>query len=395
MGPGTGFRIGLIHGIEIRLDVSVLIIFTLVVYSLGAGLFPQWHSDWGVAVTWITALAAGLLLFVSLLAHELAHSIVAQARGIAVPRITLFVFGGLSEMEREPDTPAAEFAIAIVGPLTSFVLGMLFLVLATTLGGPEFADSFDSDPQAALAALGPLASLLMWLGPVNLMLGIFNLIPGFPLDGGRVFRAALWWWNGDLRRATQWAAAVGSGFAWLLMGVGVFQALSGFLVQGLWLVLIGWFLNNAARGSQMQLQLRQVSELLTAKDLMRTHFETVPVDLPLQQFIDDCLLRSAQSAWPVLDGGRPVGLIDFDNVRASAPEDRGALSVGDVMGAIRESVSKELSMREALKILVSSDRDPIPVIERGHVVGLLYRTDIMRWLALHQLSAGQPRQSNH
>jgi len=383
---GTGFRLGVIHGIEIRLDVSVLIIFSLVVYGLGAGLFPEWHSDWGYGVTWITALAAGLLLFASLLAHELAHSVVAQSRGISVPRITLFVFGGLSEMEREPETPAAEFAIAIVGPLTSFLLGAIFSLLAFSLGGPGFADALDRDPEAAIATLGPLATLLLWLGPVNLVLGIFNLIPGFPLDGGRVFRAALWWLNGDLRRATEWAANAGRMFAWLLMGLGVIQALGGLLLQGLWLVLIGWFLNNAARGSYMQLQMRQALEWLTAGDLMRTHFETVQANVPLQEFIDEYLLRSAQSAWPVLDGERPVGLIDFHDVRGSDSPDREALSVGSTMGTLGESVTRGLSGREALRAMLHSERDPVPVIEKGHVIGLLYRDDIMRRLALHQLT---------
>jgi len=383
---GAGIRLGAIHGIEIRLDVSVLIIFSLVVYALGAGLFPEWHADWGYGVTWTTAIAAGLLLFASLLAHELAHSVVAQSRGIAVPRITLFVFGGLSEMEREPDTPAAEFAIAIVGPLTSFVLGIIFSLLAYSLGGPGFADQLEADPETAIAALGPLATLLMWLGPVNLVLGVFNLIPGFPLDGGRVFRATLWWLTGDLGRATEWAANAGRGFAWLLMGLGVVQALGGFVVQGLWLVLIGWFLNNAARSSYMQLQLRQALEWLTAGDLMRTHFETVQANLPLPEFIDEYLLRSAQAGWPVLDGERPVGLIDFERVRATDPTDRETLSVGGAMGTIGESVTKGLSGREALKILLHSERDPVPVIEAGQVIGLLYRDDIVRWLALHQLT---------
>ena len=386
MGANTGIRLGFIHGIEIRLDVSVLIIFTLVVYGLGAGLFPDWHPDWGYGITWSTAFGAGILLFASLLAHELAHSIVAQARGIAVPRITLFVFGGLSEMEREPETPAAEFAIAIVGPLTSFFLGTVFSLAAFMLGGLDFGAELERDPETALASLGPLATLLIWLGPVNLILGVFNLIPGFPLDGGRVFRATLWWLHGDLRRATEWAANVGRAFAWMLMGFGVVQALGGVVVQGLWLVLIGWFLNNAAQGSYMQLQLRQALEWLTAKDLMRTHFETVQADLPLQEFIDDFLLRSAQSAWPVLDGDRPVGLIDFDNVRACRPEDRRSLSVAGAMGAIRDSVSTDLSGREALKVLLQSERDPVPVIEGDSVIGLLYRDDIVRWLSLHQFA---------
>jgi Zn-dependent protease/predicted transcriptional regulator len=368
------------------LDVSVLIIFSLVVYSLGEGLFPQWHPDWGMALRWGTALAAGLLFFSSLLAHELAHSVVAQSRGIPVPRITLFVFGGVSEMQHEPRTPADEFAIAIVGPATSLLLGAIFSILAVSLGGAGFAEALAASPESALAGLGPLATLMIWLGPVNLMLGVFNLIPGFPLDGGRVFRAALWWGSGDLRQATEWAANAGRGFAWVIMGLGVFEALGGFVFQGLWLILIGWFLNNAARASHAQLLLRQMLESLHVRDLMRTRFESVQAGLPLPRFIDDCLLRSGQSAWPVLDGDRPVGLVGFDDVRRSPEAGRERRSIRDIMVPIREPIAPDVVGPEALRIMLASERDPVPVMESGRMVGLLHRADIMRWLALHQLS---------
>lgn len=382
---GKGLRLVEIHGIEIRLDLSVAIIFFLVVYSLGAGLFPQWHEDWSSGLSWATALAAALLFFASLLAHELAHSIMAQRHGIAVPRITLFVFGGVSELETEPRTPSTEFSIAIVGPLTSLGIGLLFLLLGLQLAEPGFIDAFEADPEAAMAALGPLATLCMWLGPVNLMLAIFNLVPGFPLDGGRVLRAALWWLGGDLRRATESASQVGRAFAWGLMAWGAWAALGGALIQGLWLLLIGWFLNNAARASYLQLLLAQAMESLEVADLMRTRFESIEAGDPLQAFIDDKLLRSDQVAWPVLDGGHPVGLIGLDSIRARLKEPGHPSTVSDAMGSIHESVSPHLRGREALKLLLESRRDPIPVVEAGRLVGLLYHADLMRWLALHEI----------
>lgn len=386
---GKGLRLGEIHGIEILLDLSVAIIFFLVVYSLGAGLFPQWHADWTPGLSWAMALAAALLFFASLLAHELAHSIIAQRHGIAVPRITLFVFGGVSELETEPRTPSMEFSIAIVGPLTSLALGLLFSILGLDLAGAGFLDELQADPEAAMASLGPVATLLMWLGPVNLMLAIFNLVPGFPLDGGRVLRAALWWLGGDLRRATERASQVGSAFAWALMAWGAWQALGGALIQGLWLLLIGWFLNNAARASYLQLVLAQAMESLEVADLMRTRFESIQADAPLQDFIDDKLLRSDQVAWPVLEGGHPVGLIGLDSIRARLKEQAQPRTVAEAMGGIHESVSPHLRGREALQLLLESRRDPIPVLDAGQLVGLLYHADLMRWLALHEIETRQ------
>jgi Zn-dependent protease/CBS domain-containing protein len=380
-------NIGRVWGIEIRLDLSVAIIFGLVVYSLGASLFPAWHEDWEARWVWATALAAGLLFFASLLAHELAHSIVAQFRGIRVPRITLFVFGGMSGMERGPDTPETELLIAIAGPATSILLGLFFSRLGLNLAEESFATEIYNDPERAMAALGPVATLLLWLGPVNLMLGVFNLIPGFPLDGGRVFRAGVWWVTGDLERATRWATNAGCGVAWGLMALGILQLLQGGLLQGFWLVLIGWFLFSAARSSQIQLMLRQSVERLKVNDLMRTRFEVIQATLPLEFFLKERLLRSGQLAWPVTDGERVVGIVSFDDVKSLLEADRDRYTVADAMEPIEESVPPDLAGRDALRILLRSEHDPVPVIDDGRIVGLLYRADIMRWLALHQLEA--------
>jgi Zn-dependent protease len=382
-----GLNIGRVWGIEIRLDLSVAIIFGLVVYGLGASLFPAWHEDWGTGRVWATALAAGLLFFASLLAHELAHSIVAQFRGIRVPRITLFVFGGMSEMEREPDTPETELLIAIAGPATSILLGLFFSRLGLNLAEESFATEIYTDPERAMAALGPVATLLLWLGPVNLMLGVFNLIPGFPLDGGRVFRAGLWWVTGDLERSTRWATNAGCGVAWGLMALGILQLLQGGLLQGFWLVLIGWFLFSAARSSQIQLLLRLSVERLKVHDLMRTRFEVVQATLPLKFFLEERLLRSGQLVWPVVEDERVVGVVSFDDVSKHLDTDRGRYTVADAMQLIEESVPPDLAGRDALQILLRSEHDPVPVIDDGRIVGMLYRADIMRWLALHQLEA--------
>lgn len=382
---------GKIFGIEIRFDVSVLIVFALVVYSLGAALFPRWHPTWGALLTWGTAFTAGVIFFASLLAHELSHSVVANRRGIPVPRITLFVFGGVSELEREPDTPATELLIAVAGPAMSAFLGFAFSWLGAALAGPGFADEFLQDPEGAMAGLGPGATLFLWLGPINFMLALFNLIPGFPLDGGRVLRAVLWRISGDLESATLWASNAGRAFGWALMGLGVLQAFGNNLMQGVWLLLIGWFLNNAARQSYTQLLVRQAFEDLIVGNLMRTHFEVIAPDVTVEEFVNDFLLRSAQSAWPVVEHGRAVGLINFEDARAVSEELRGTQTVRDVMSPIDERLRPDVAGHDALRALTASEEDPLPVMEGDQIVGLLHKADIARWLALHQLDAHEHR----
>lgn len=206
----TGFRLGKIFGIDIHIDWSWLLIFALVSWSLVSS-FSLAHPDWSVSLRWAVAASAALLFFASILAHELAHSIAARYKGMPVRNITLFVFGGISNIQREPNSPFAEFIITIVGPLTSFVLGSIFLVL----GAGTFAvnNAMPADLTLALASFGPLATILFWLGSVNILIALFNLIPGFPLDGGRLVRSALWAVTDDLSKATRWASLLGQAVA--------------------------------------------------------------------------------------------------------------------------------------------------------------------------------------
>ncbi|HSG65449.1 MAG TPA: CBS domain-containing protein, partial [Gammaproteobacteria bacterium] len=228
----------------------------------------------------------------------------------------------------------------------------------------------------------------LWLGPINATLAVFNLVPGFPLDGGRVLRAVLWWLGGDLRRATEWASRAGRGFAWALMAFGALQALSGAIVPGMWLLLIGWFLNNAARGSYLQLLLAQAMESVRVEDLMRTRYETVEADVPLEEFIDRKLLRSDQIAWPVLRQGRPIGLIGLGSIRAALAQGRDSLSVAEAAEPIGETIGPNEHGRDALRLLGQVRQDPIAVLDDGQIVGLLFHADLMRWLLLHQNERG-------
>ncbi|HEX3597393.1 MAG TPA: site-2 protease family protein, partial [Polyangiaceae bacterium] len=248
----AGLRLGRVFGVEIRLDFTLIIVFFLVATNFGEGTLPRWHPDWSPGLVWAVALGAAVLFFTSVLLHELSHALVAKSQGIPVRGITLFMLGGVAQIERDPSTPGREFAMAVVGPLMSLLIG----VLCTAIGGASLsmgAASFAEHPTEALQQVGPLGTLLIWLGPLNLVLGVFNLIPGFPLDGGRVLRSILWAITGDKLRATTWAALVGRAFGWVLVATGVLMAfgtvlpvVGGGFVQGVWFVLLGWYLGSAA-----------------------------------------------------------------------------------------------------------------------------------------------------
>ncbi|MGD8829084.1 MAG: site-2 protease family protein [Pseudomonadales bacterium] len=381
----SGVRLFSVLGIEIRLDFSVVFIFALIVYSLGSGVFPAWHPEWPASTVWSTALAAGLLFFASLLAHELSHSFIARRYGIRVPRITLFLFGGMAEIETEAETPGAEFLIAIAGPLMSLAiaLGCMFIV-GSTLGEDEMSKILN-DPEQGMEVVSPFVTICLWLGIVNFMLAVFNMVPGFPLDGGRVARAVVWRLTGDRMRATRAAATGGKWFGWILMGLGLWELLALRSLGGLWLILIGWFLSHLATQSYTQAFAQKLLAPLRVLDLMRTHFERVDAGKPVTEFVDDCLLKSNQLLWPVMRGDECIGTVSLNDVLTLPVEKRSSLSVGDIArplsksGAIEESVTAT----EASRVLAAWQDQAVPVLRNGTVVGLLRHSDILKWLMVH------------
>jgi Zn-dependent protease/predicted transcriptional regulator len=380
-----GLRLCSLFGIDIYLDSSLIIIFVLIVYMLSSAVFPDWHPDWDASTTWLVAIAAGVFFFASLLAHELAHSLMSRRFGVEVKRITLFLFGGMAEMEDEPREPRAEFLVAIVGPVTSLALGVLFTVTGTSMAGPDFAELLDQDREAALASLTPLATLLFWLGPVNIVLGIFNMVPGFPLDGGRVLRAMVWWLTGDLQRATRLATEAGRMFGWFMIILGVMQAIAGLVLQGLWLALIGWFLSNTASASYRSLVLRDLLQGLKARDLMRSRFGTVSAQMRVEDFVENHLMQSPQLLWPVLEEEQLIGLVTLEEVRKVPAGDRDVTTLGQVMrtdlGAL--TLAPETDARRTFELLATGGI-ALAVVEGGRVVGLLSGADAAKWLVLHQ-----------
>lgn len=387
----SGWLLARPFGIPIVADYSLLLIFALIATNLGAAVFPAWHPRWEPWLVWIIAICAALLFFASVAVHELCHALVARARGMPVRRIQLFVFGGLAEIEGEPPSARAEFWMAIVGPIASLVLalasGWLGMYLALSRVDPE---AVLLDPGAVWRNAGPFATLLLWLAPVNFFLGVFNLVPGFPLDGGRVLRSLIWWITGNLRKATRIASAMGQAFAWLLMSVGVFMVfgyafpiLGGGAGQGLWLLLIGWFLNNAARASFQQVLLQQALEDVTVRDVMRSRVETVDPALSLSELVRDFVMNTDQTSFPVVRGANVMGMIRTSDVRSVPRERWDEVQVADAMIPVTQLhvVAPEEPALEALRHL--ADHDPVPVVDHDRFIGVARRDDVIKWLALH------------
>jgi Zn-dependent protease/CBS domain-containing protein len=389
-GVARGVRIGRIFGIRIAFDYSWIFIVVLLTWSLTAG-FARWHRDWSPATDLATAFVATLLFFGSVLLHELAHSLVAKRFGIPVDSITLFLFGGVSNIEREPPSAKAEFLMAIVGPLTSIVLGIALLALGS-LAIRVPADAM-ADPSLAIARLTPAESLLMWLGPINILVGVFNLIPGFPLDGGRVLRSILWAITKDLHVATRWASAIGQAIGWffVLLGVAIaFGARVPFfgrgLVSGLWLAFIGWFLSSAAALTWRRQLMQEILEGITVSRLMRPDGPTLAPEATLGSFVSDWLMRGDERAFPVVDEERRLlGIVSLADVRSAPREVWDATPVSQVMtpaGRLVVTTPRE-DVARALDKMVRADVSQLPVLDGSRLLGMLLRRDVARWVELH------------
>lgn len=383
----SGFKVGKIFGIRIHIDWSWIFIFLLVTWNLAAAVFPSLHPDWDIATNIGLGVAASLLFFLSILLHELAHSLVAKARGLPVRRITLFFFGGVSNIEREPPSPKTEFLMAIVGPLTSILLGIGFTWLGRQ-NVPALAGDLNN-PMQILRGLDPLSTMLLWLGPINILIGIFNLIPAFPLDGGRILRSILWASMDDFRRATRWATAIGQGFGWLLIVAGIamvfganLPVLGTGLGNGIWFAFIGWFLVNAASQSYQQVLIEDMLEGVPITRLMREPAPAVSADLPVSTLVYDHVMRGDERAFPVLDDGHLVGMVYAENLRDVERSTWDTTRVRDVMvpEAELEVVTPGEDAMDAFQKLARKEMRQIPVVQNGELIGMLRRRDILRWL---------------
>ena len=375
--PGS-LRIGKIFGIDIYIHISWIIIIVLMTWSLAVGWFPVLNHGFSAILDWVLGFIAAILLFVSVLLHELAHSVVARKRGLPVKNITLFIFGGVSNIEKEPGSPGVEFQMAVVGPLTSILIGILAFALLYVLG----------------QSTTPLGAILWYLGIANILLGIFNLIPGFPLDGGRVLRSIVWKIDGNLRRATRIVTVVGQIIAYLFILAGIWLFFAGYLIDGLWLGFIGWFLLSSAQSANSEVMLQSVFRGVTVGEVMNTTPTTVPANISLQKLVDEYFLPLGLRSALVIQVDRLAGLITLSDIRHVPREEWGQTPVGLAM-IPRErlhTVSPQQSLNDVLPLMAGRDVNQLPVVQDERLVGVLSRDAILRYLEIRRSLGLEDRQ---
>lgn len=364
---GASLTLFHIRGIPVRVHVSWLVIYGLIAWSLAVGYFPRVLPDTTALTHWATGLVAALLLFVSVFLHELSHALVALRQGLGVSAITLHIFGGVSQLEEEPKSPREELWMAIVGPLTSFAIA-----LVAGLTGRA------AQPAPVLAAI------LGYLALVNAIVGVFNLVPGFPLDGGRVLRAVLWKIKGDLRRATEIASRAGGVVAMLLIVFGVLRGFAGDFLGGLWFVLIGVFLRQAGQASYQQLLVRRALEPLAVREVMTRDVVHIPADASVGRAVDDYFWRHHVSSFPVVADGRLVGILSIRQL-GNVPRERWAeTTVSDVMQRIDDSLTAAPGddLWAAFQKLSANGLGRLAVVDGGRLAGYLSAKDVLHVLTV-------------
>jgi Zn-dependent protease/CBS domain-containing protein len=363
-------KLGRIAGISMGLHYSWFIIALLIVLSL-VQHFHAVAPQWSKAMGWMAAVITSLLFFAALLLHELAHSLLAKARGLRVRAITLFALGGVSQIESEASDAKSEFWIAIAGPITSVVIGLVALGTAWLTGW---------QPRSEPAT--PVISVLVWLGYINLMLAAFNMIPGYPLDGGRVLRAVIWWITSNADRSTKVAAEVGQFVAFMFILWGLIQFFSGVSFSGLWMAFIGWFLLDAARSSYVQVELMAGLRDRHVADIMDRDYVTVEGHLSLQDFVDAYVLRTGRRCFVVVQNDQITGLITTHEIRQVARDSWPQTSVQSVMRPLAQlrTVAPDTPAIQALELMSREDINQLPVISDGHVRGVFSRGQVLRFL---------------
>jgi Zn-dependent protease/CBS domain-containing protein len=378
-----GFPLASVLGFPITVDPSWFIIFFLITWTLAEGYFPAEYPKLPPGLYWGMGVTGALLLFFSILLHELSHAFVARQFGLKIHRITLFIFGGVSQMTEEPANAATEFWMAIAGPITSFILAFLFWIL----GGQMLH----------LEVWAPVPAVLLYVATVNLVLGLFNLVPGFPLDGGRVLRSALWYFMGDLQRATRIASGFGTGFAFLLMGWGALRLLGGNPLGGGWMILIGFFLWRASQTGYEQVLLRRLLEGASVGAIMRSDVVTLHPGMTVQEAVDQFFMRYSYHSFPVLSEGKLAGTVSMEEVRRIPPPEWPLRSLEEVMdrGAVRAAIGSSQSLLKAFQKMQQENRGRLPVVdEKGRLEGIISHRDIMHYFHLRlDLGEGSRRKT--
>ena len=378
------WRVGRIAGIEIGIHYTWLLALFIFTWLVGQGFtttYPGWHSY----LYWIAGFLATFTLFISVLIHELAHSLVARARGLAVSSITLFILGGVSNLTEEPEKPGVEFTMAIAGPLASLVLGAVFWILwyaiTKTWVLPVSSVNVPTNKQTlALAIIGILAY-------ANIALTIFNLLPGFPLDGGRVFRSILWGATGNLKKATNIATIVGRVFGWGFIALGVWIAffVSGGLVNGIWLIFIGWFLNSAADNSRREVTLKEHLTGVLVEQIMQKDIESVHPNTNVADLVQMIFVQEHKRAIPVTESDNLVGIVTVSDIKNLPQEKWQTTPVEQIMNkGTLYTVKPGDDLSRVMKLIAEHDLNQIPVMSQVKLVGIITRADVINYLHLSQ-----------
>jgi len=364
---GRGFNLGNIFGIQFRLHYTWFIIFLLITFSLSWQVFPVFYPGWSQLLYWAVGIATSLLFFASVLAHELAHSLVGRANGIPIKSITLFIFGGMAQMTKEATKAGAEFKMAAAGPACSLAIGGVFALAWWLTQG----------------VIEPLSAMAFYLAQINVVLAVFNLIPGFPLDGGRVFRSLMWRFSGNYQRSTRIATRVGQGVAYsfILGGILMMVFLNEWLA-GIWIIFIGWFLQNAASSSYRQTQWREALRGLTASQVMTSDYMEVPPNITIAELVRGYVLLRGYSFFTVTSGGGVKGILSLQNIKSVPQSSWDTTQVEKIMLPFdRQKVATP--EQDALSVVEQMDEyevNQMPVVSAGRIIGLVTRDNLIRFL---------------
>lgn len=388
----SGIRLGRLLGIPVVLDWSLFLSAALVTVTLGLGAFRSLHPDWSAFTVWAISAMAAFGLFAAIYLHELGHALVAKHYGIKTEKITLFILGGMAQLAEEPRSWRAEFWIAVAGPIVSIVLGGALLLLVALTIPSEISSTETGSFESFFSSLSPMTSLLLWLGNINIALALFNFLPAFPLDGGRVVRALLWASSGQLVRATRWAGAAGRFFGYVFIGVGVFMALGievplfGSGIKGLWLVFVGWFLTHSAKTSVDATEWNEAMRGIAIAQLTQDRFATASSLTNIQQLMDEVLFPMGQRSAVITDErGAFTGLVTTSDVAKVPRADWRSTPVAAVMTPVANlvMVTDQDSSDDAARTLRMHPFEQLPIVDAQHrCVGLLTKNQLRRWFSL-------------
>ena len=363
----TLFRL---FGFEVRIDISWLIIALLITWTLAKGSFPHYYAGFQASTYWLMGILGALGLFFSIIFHELSHSLVARRFGLPMKGITLFIFGGVAEMTDEPPSPKAEFFMAVAGPLSSIFLGIVLFIIrfiGEGIGWPK-----------------PALGVITYLALINLILAGFNLLPAFPLDGGRVLRSVLWGWRDNLRWATKIASSIGSGFGIALIVLGAISVFMGNLIGGIWWLLIGMFMRGASQMSYQQLILRNALEGEKVQRFMSTNVVKVPSSLTIEDLVEDYIYKHHFKMFPVVDNGKLIGCVTLKQVKDIPREERDKHKISEIAEVCsrENTIGPDEDALKALNVMRENKASRLMVVEGDKLVGVIALKDMLEFLSL-------------